>query len=198
MTPEKPFAPAADRNRHAILEALRHELSATDRVLEIGSGTGQHVCHFAAELPSVLWLPTDRAVNLPGINRWIAESGCTNIMPATELDLSAESPPINGVTACYSANTLHIVSWPLVEKLFILAARLLDEQGKLCIYGPFRFDGHHVSDGNRQFDQQLRAADPASGIRDIHDLDELARHKGFSAARITAMPANNHLLIWDR
>ncbi len=198
MMPEKPYAPAAERNKQAILEALQKELSANDVVLEFGSGTGQHLCHFAAHMPGVLWQPSDLADKLTGIRQWIAESGCTNILTPLELDLGATQNPETNVSVCYSANTLHIVSWTLVEHLFRLSATLLGNEGKLCIYGPYSFDGEHVSDGNRQFDQQLRCADPSSGIRDKTDLDQLAQRFGFTPARVISMPANNHLLIWDR
>ncbi len=198
LTMQKPFAPAADRNKLAILEALQHELSANDVVFEFGSGTGQHLCHFATHLPNVLWQPTDLADKLPGIRQWIAESGCLNILPPLELDLNASQRPAADVSVCYSANTLHIVSWPLVKQLFRHTAMMLGDGGKLCIYGPFVFNGEHVSDGNRQFDQQLRRADPRSGIRDTNDLNQLAQLCGFAPARIIGMPANNHLLIWDR
>jgi len=194
---QKPFAPAAERNKQAVLDALLMELSANDVVLEFGSGTGQHLCHFAARLPEVSWQPTDLADKLPGIQQWIEESGCSNIMPPLEFDIATAQTPALHVSVCYSANTLHIVSWPLVEQLFMHSKNLLESGGKLCVYGPYSFDGEHVSDGNRQFDQQLRSADPYSGIRDRNDLDQLAREYGFSPARIISMPANNHLLIWD-
>ena len=198
MMSQKPFAPSADRNRHAILDVLRTELTAGDSVLEFGSGTGQHVCHFAHELPEVRWQPTDKADKLPGMIQWIEQSGCTNILAPSELDLRHQVPEFRDITLCYSANTLHIVSWPLVEKLFMQAAQVLGAAGKLCIYGPFMFDGQHISEGNREFDRQLRAADPDSGIRDIAELDQLAQSQGFLCARATALPANNHLLVWDR
>lgn len=198
MTSDKPFAPSAERNRQAILDALRPLLSDDELVLEFGSGTGQHICHFAPQLPTVRWQATDRADKLPGMQQWIDECNCPNILPPQELDLSADVAPMAGVTTCYSANTLHIVSWPLVEALFTLAARTLANGGKLCVYGPFMFNGEHISDGNRQFDQHLRAGDPESGIRDVNDLDQLAVEHGFSAARINPLPANNHLLVWER
>lgn len=197
MTPRKPFAPSAERNKQAILEALQQELSANDVVFEFGSGTGQHLCHFAAHLPDVLWQPSDLADKLPGIRQWIAESGRSNILPPLELDLSTTQKPAAEISVCYSANTLHIVSWPLVEQLFRHAAIMLGNGGKLLIYGPYTFNGEHVSDGNRQFDLQLRGEDPHSGIRDANDLDQLARQCGFAPARVIGMPANNHVLVWD-
>ncbi len=198
MPPQKPYAPAADRNKQAILEALQYELSAKDVVFEFGSGTGQHLCHFAANLQEVLWQPTDLVGKLAGIRQWIAESGCSNILPPLELDLGATQNPDMDVSVCYSANTLHIVNWALVEQLFKHSAMLLGNKGKLCIYGPYTFNGKHISDGNQQFDQQLRGADPRSGIRDTTDLDQLAQLNGYAPARVISMPANNHLLIWDR
>ena len=198
MTLQKPFAPAAERNKQAILEKLQYELAANDVVLEYGSGTGQHLCHFATNLPEILWQPSDLADKLTGIRQWIAESSCSNILPPLELDLGATHNPELDVSVCYSANTLHIVSWTLVTRLFEHSALMLGHVGKLCIYGPFSFNGKHVSDSNRRFDQQLRREDPQSGIRDSIDLDQLAQLNGYAPARVISMPANNHLLIWDR
>jgi SAM-dependent methyltransferase len=194
----KPFAPSADRNKQAILAALTHELSSEHLVFEFGSGTGQHVSYFARHLTTVRWQPSDIADKLPGIRQWTEASGCDNILPPIELDLSSSTPELPDISACYSANTLHIVSWLLVERLFQHAATMLRKDGKLCVYGPFRFHGTHVSDGNQRFDQQLRAADADSGIREFADLDRLAQRQGFRPARIVPMPTNNHLLIWDR
>lgn len=195
---DKPFAPAAERNRHAILPLLKNALSPGELVLEFGSGTGQHVCHFAAHMPDVRWLPTDRAENLPGICQWIDESRCPNILSPQVLDLNRPSPAAKGVTSCYSANTLHIISWPLVEALFTTAATLLSKGGKLMVYGPVRIGGDYGTEGNQRFDQLLRSGDPSSGLRDTRDLDLLAQNQGFSAASIQVMPAGNHLLTWDR
>lgn len=193
----KAYSAAAERNKHAILAVLRNEVSDKDLVFEFGSGTGQHTCHFASHLPNVTWQPSELADKLPGIRQWIAESECTNILPPLELDLQPERQADMIASHCYSANTLHIVSWPLVKRLFQQSATILSTGGKLCIYGPFKFDNKHTSDGNDQFDQQLRRTDPKSGIRDVSDLDRLANQHGFTSARIINMPANNNLLIWD-
>ena len=148
MHKNKPFAPSADRNKEAILDTLRVELGDDERVLEYGSGTGQHACHFAQMLPGICWQPSDRADKLPGIQQWISDSACSNILPPIELDLAQTDKPLPSVTACYSANTLHIVSLALVERLFTHAAEVLPESGKLFVYGPFRFEGEHISPGN--------------------------------------------------
>lgn len=198
MTTNKPFAPSADRNKDAILAVLRMELSAGDRVLEYGSGTGQHACHFAQMLPDIRWQPSDVTSNLPGIQQWINDDACSNILPPIELDLSKNEKPLPSVTACYSANTLHIVSQALVEQLFAHSSQVLPENAKLLIYGPFSFDGKHTSEGNQAFDQKLKRENPGGGIRDVAELDQLAKSYRFSPARIVPMPSNNHLLIWTR
>ncbi len=196
MNESKPFSAAAERNRNAILEAISEELVPGDRVFEFGSGTGQHVCHFAAALPQITWQPSDLPERLSGIEQWIAESGCSNILPPVAWDLASDHPASQSVNLCYTANTLHIVSWPLVQRLFQHSAALLPENGKLCIYGPFLINGHYTSEGNRLFDQQLQSRDNKSGLRELNDLNRLARGVGFSDARVVAMPANNHFLIW--
>lgn len=194
----KPFAPAAERNKHAILQALRVELSSEDQVFEFGSGTGQHLCYFAARMPNIVWQTSDVAAHLAGIRQWCSESQLPNLLPPVEFDLRTAAPSAIHASVCYSANTLHIISWDLVKRLFACAAEILDSKEKLCIYGPFRFNGEHISDSNHHFDLQLRNADADSGIRDIADLDRVALQAGFDVARIMPLPANNHLLVWQR
>jgi len=147
-------------------------------------------------MPNIRWQPSDLADKLPGIRQWIAESGCTNIADPLELDISARVTPDIQVSDCYTANTLHIVSWPHVVKLFSHAAKLLDNQGSLFAYGPFKVNAQHTSEGNRQFDEQLRASEPTSGIRHLEDLNELAVEQGMKPADRIQMPANNFLLRW--
>lgn len=198
MTDSKPFAPSADRNKQAILEALQSELSGHERIVEIGSGTGQHACHIANAMPHILWQPTELADKLPGIEQWIHDSGCTNVLTPVVLDLASDNTPLEGASVCYSANTLHIVSWKLVQALFQYAASLLDERGKLIVYGPFSINGQHTSEGNRIFDEQLRTSDPYSGIRELRELDQLAGLHAFNSATVIDMPANNKLLCWRK
>lgn len=198
MTDNKPCAPAADRNKHAILQALRPLLSADERVFEFGSGTGQHACHIAAELPGIVWQPSDLASKLPGICQWIAESACSNILQPVELDLGRQRKPDFIASMCYSANTLHIVSWAMVEELFRCSASMLPTGGRLIAYGPYKVNRRHISHGNEVFDQQLRESGGSSGIRDIGELDELAGDYGFAQSVMTDMPANNKLLCWAK
>lgn len=197
MNDAKPCAPAAERNKQAILVALQEILHANDTVFEFGSGTGQHACHIASALPDITWQPSDLPDKLPGIQQWITDSGCSNVFPPVALDLSLLPSTTHKVSVCYTANTLHIISWTLVEQLFTLSANMLSVGGKLCIYGPFKFAGKHCSEGNLQFDKSLRSADPNSGIRDVVDLDKFAHSIGLSREKTVDMPANNQLLVWS-
>jgi len=194
---DKPIAPAADRNKQPILEALLELLIDGDKVFEVGSGTGQHVCHFAANMPLTVWQPSDIPDKLAGIQMWMGESECTNILDPIVFDLRDATLPAVQASVWYTANTLHIVDWNLVERLFDVVAKSLAVGGKFVAYGPFRIGGEHVSRGNVEFDQQLRANNPHSGIRDIVELDTLAAKVGFLPASKVALPANNFLLIWQ-
>ena len=198
MSQQKPFAPSAERNKQAILDVLRRELTEHDHVLEFGSGTGQHLTHFAKAMPYVQWIPSDLSEQLPGISQWMSEAQVTNILNPIELDLRAPELPNIKVTACYTSNTFHIVSWESVKQAFKCSATLLEEGEKFLSYGPYSINGQHTSQGNEEFDQQLRSNNPESGIRDIHKLNSLATQHGFSAARVISMPANNQLLVWVR
>ena len=194
----KPYAPAADRNKDAILQALLEEVDGVQKILEIGSGSGQHLCHFAMQLPNIGWQPSDLADKLPGINAWIADSACANIESPIELNVETDEWPIVQADLCYTSNTLHIVSWSAVESLFRGCARVLPRAGKLVAYGPVREHGAHTSQSNAEFDQMLRTSDPLSGVRDIEKLDQLAAQYQFAAARKVKMPVNNYLMIWQR
>lgn len=193
----KPFSPSADRNKEPILGALRHEVSDNQQVLEIGSGTGQHACFFAESLPGILWQPTELKQNIPGIEFWINETPIKNVLPPKELDVDVHPWPDIGADVCYTCNTFHIVSMQSVKHIYQGCKALLGNSGKLCVYGPFSINGQHNSSGNAAFDQQLRASNPDSGIRDLSQLDKLAQQSGFSTYRSTKMPANNLFVVWE-
>lgn len=176
---------------------LRHELSANQKVLEIGSGTGQHACFFAAALPNIVWQPTELKQNIPAITRWVGEENLDNILDPIELDVDVRPWPIKQADVCYTCNTFHIVSLQSVHSIFKGCIAVLADGGKLCVYGPFSVDGQHTSTGNERFDQQLREADPASGVRDLSELNVMAQQLGFVACRHVQMPANNFLVVWE-
>ena len=193
----KPFAPSCERNQGPILEVLQRHLGTTRRVLEIGSGTGQHAVHFAAAMPWLAWQCSDRADNLPGIAAWRDEAALANTPPAIELDVVGPWPG-NGFDAVFTANSLHIMGWPQVEAFFAGVGKVLQEDGLLIVYGPFNYGGDFTSDSNRAFDQWLKDRDPASGIRDFEVVDALARAIGLALVEDNAMPANNRALVWQK
>lgn len=197
MVTEKPFAPSCERNQGPILEVLRRHLGGTRRVLEVGSGTGQHAVRFAAAMSWLAWQCSDRTDNLPGIASWLDEAGLPNTPPAIELDVDG-SWPDGGFDAVFTANSLHIMGWSQVEAFFAGVGKVLEEDGLLIVYGPFNYGGAFTSDSNRAFEQWLKDRDPASGIRDFEAVDALARGIGLMLVEDNAMPANNRCLVWRR
>ncbi len=195
---DKPFAPACERNRDPILVVLREHFADRRRVLEIGSGTGQHAVHFAAALPHLLWQSSDRAGNLPGIRQWLAEAALPNTPPAIELDVAGAWPTDLRFDAVFSANTLHIMAWAEVERLFAKLPSVLADDAIVVIYGPFHRGGHPTSASNADFDASLRARAPHMGVRDLADVDAQARGVGFTLVAEHAMPANNFCVVWRR
>lgn len=196
-TVDKPFAPAAARNAEPILGVLREAFADHRRLLEIGSGTGQHAAHCAAAMPWLEWQCSDVRAHLPGIRAWLDEAALPNTPPPIALDVNGEWPD-GCFDAVFSANTLHILSWPEVKRLFSGFGGLLAESATLVIYGPFKRDGLHTAESNASFDAQLRAQDPERGIRDMADVDALAEAIGLRRVATHAMPANNFCLVWAR
>jgi cyclopropane fatty-acyl-phospholipid synthase-like methyltransferase len=192
-----PFSEACERNKDPILEKLREHFAAATRVLEIGSGTGQHALHFAAALPQLAWQTSEVPGQLDAVRAWLAARGLPNVLAPIELDVRGEWPA-GSFDAIFSANTLHIMGWDGVCALFRGVARCLAPGGVLAIYGPFNYGGRHTSDSNAAFDDLLRRRDPASGIRDREAVEELARAAGLAPVADHAMPANNRLLVWAR
>jgi cyclopropane fatty-acyl-phospholipid synthase-like methyltransferase len=195
---DKPFAPACERNRDPILSVLRTHFADRTHVLEIGSGTGQHAVHFAAALPHLVWQTSDVPENLPGIRLWLDEANLPNTPAPIELDVGGDAWPADRYDALFSANTLHIMSWPEVERFFANIANIATPDAKLAIYGPFNYDGQFTSESNAAFDESLKARAPHMGIRDIEAVDALARKAGFAMIDDVAMPANNRTLVWQR
>jgi len=193
-----PNAPAAVRNRDAILQVIRTELYGKQQVFEIGSGTGQHAIHFAAALPELTWQTSDLADNHPAIHHWISESGLANVLEPKFLDVSEAGETAERYTAVFSANTSHIMNKSSVMDMVAYVSRSLLPNGKFLLYGPFRVGGRFNGDSNARFDQSLRAQDPSMGIRDLEWIDDMAMLKGLVQQRTYAMPANNLLVVWMR
>lgn len=193
----KPYAESCERNRGPILEVLRAHFADRTRVLEIGSGTGQHAVHFAAALPHVTWQTSDLEPKLPGLRLWLEEARLPNLPPPLALDVSG-SWPAERFDAVFTANTLHIMSWSSVRDLFAALDGAVDNDGVLVAYGPFNYDGRYTSPSNAGFDNWLRHRSSQSGIRDFGEVDGLARSIGFALVQDRAMPANNRTLAWRR
>ena len=193
----KPHSSACDRNRDPILAVLREHFADARRVLEIGSGTGQHAAYFASHLPQLIWQASDREENLPGIRAWLDEAGLSNTPTPLPLDVSG---PWNEdrFDAVFSANTLHIMAWSEVEQLFARLPQVTEIGATLIIYGPFNEGGRYSSESNAAFDESLQARGSHMGIRDAEAVDALATHAGFILVDDVAMPANNRCRVWHR
>jgi len=194
---DKPYAPACERNRDPILDVLRKHFADRRRVLEIGSGTGQHAVHFAAALPHLVWQTSERARNLAGIRLWLEEAALANTPPPVVLDVNAAWPAAR-FDAVFSANTLHIMAWDDVSAMFQALPQVLEQDATLAFYGPFNYGGRATSESNALFDARLKEDDPRQGVRDIEAVDALAQAIGFGLAADIAMPANNRTLVWRR
>jgi cyclopropane fatty-acyl-phospholipid synthase-like methyltransferase len=194
----KPFVEACERNRAPILEVLRIELAGKSRLLEIGSGTGQHAVYFAPEFPGLVWQTSDVVRNHPDIRAWLDEAGLANVLPPLALDVCEDDWPSESYDAAFSSNTAHWMSWPEVECLFSGVGEVLQAGGAFCLYGPFNYRGKYTSASNARFDHWLKARDPSSGIRDFEAVDELARKAGMTLRQDYEMPANNRVLAWSK
>jgi len=207
----KPHSPACDRNKDPILAVLREHFADRRRVLEIGSGTGQHAVHMAAAMPGLIWQCSDAEDALAGIRMWLDEAALPNTPPPIALQAVVEpaphfAPPLSasvigeggGFDAIFSANTLHIMGWPEAQAFFAGLPALLASDAVVAVYGPFNRDGAYTSESNRQFDAWLKARDPRSGIRDLEAVCALGEAVGLRLDADVAMPANNRMLVWRR
>ncbi len=195
---DKPYSAACERNRKPILAVLRKYFAGRRHVLEIGSGTGQHAAYFAAAMPHLIWQASDRRENLPGVQSWLSEAALPNTPVPLALDVAAGAWPVTRYDAIFSANTLHIMSWPEVEALFAALPAATTDDAMLVVYGPFNYGGKYTSASNASFDESLRLRAPHMGIRDFAEVDALASHAGFGLIEDVAMPANNRCLVWRR
>jgi SAM-dependent methyltransferase len=195
---DKPFSESSAENREPILAVLREVFADCRKVLEIGSGTGQHAVYFGAELSHLSWQTADLPQHHAGIRMWLDEAALPNLLAPIALDVNRSDWLDGRYDAVFSANTLHIVSWPEVEKLFAGVGRVLQPGGVLAIYGPFNYNGRFTSPSNARFDQWLKQRDPASGVRDFEAVDALARAQNLTLQTDIAMPVNNRTLVWRR
>ena len=189
------FSAACERNKNPILQQLISWLQANDKVLEIGSGSGQHGVFFAESLPGIIWQCSDRMEMIAGL----MENLSTEKLPRPlTLDVMTYTWEEAQYDVVFSANTLHIMPWSAVYHFLTNVTAALVDKGKLILYGPFRYAGEFTSPSNQLFDQQLKTTDPQRGIRDFEQVNSLLQQQGLTLLHDQAMPANNQLLVWQR
>jgi cyclopropane fatty-acyl-phospholipid synthase-like methyltransferase len=194
----KPFAESSVENRQPIFKVIEPLLQDCQTLLEIGSGTGQHAVYFSQSLPHLTWQCSDLKHNHAGINMWIDESGLENVKAPIELDTLNSDWPDQSFDAVFSANTVHIMDWNMVQGLFAGLAQVMNVGGRFLLYGPFNYNGQYSSESNARFDQWLKERDPGSGIKDFEKLDQLAKEAGLKLVNDYEMPVNNRLLYWQK
>jgi SAM-dependent methyltransferase len=193
-----PFSAACERNKDPILEVLRVRFADRTRILEIGSGTGQHAVHFARALTHLTWHPTEQLAYLPDLALRAKQEGPRNLRVPTVLDVRQTLWPLRSVDGMFTANTLHIMSWPEVTALYRGVGAVLAPGGVFCVYGPFRYAGRYTSESNQEFDRVLRERDPNSGLRDIEAVAALAEQYGLLLDADHDLPANNRLVVFTK
>ena len=191
------FAPATQRNRQPILDVLSRVLPGSGKVLEVGSGTGEHAVWFAQHLRPLIWQPSDPD---PQMRRSIvahaAVAGCATLREPIDVDATAPVWPITEAAAVVSINMIHIAPWAAAAGLVAGAARIIPGDGALYLYGPFRRHGRHTAPSNQAFDDSLRAQNPAWGVRDLEAVQALAEPLGLQLDEVVDMPANNLSVIF--
>lgn len=196
---DKRHAPATVRNRDAIAAVLTDWLPKEGTVLEVASGSGEHVVHFAAAFPGLRWQPSDPdPAALTSIAAWSAEAGLANIALPLPLDAAAPDWPLAAADAILCINMVHISPWQATRGLFAGAARLLPSGAPLILYGPYVEAEVPTAESNLAFDASLRARNPAWGLRDTRAVKEAAAAAGLAFAERRAMPANNLMLLFRR
>lgn len=194
MTGERPFSQACENNKGPILAVLEQHCQAPGTLLEIGAGTGQHAAWLSAQLPHLIWQPSDVADNLPGVRQWLQEPGNRALDPL-ELDVSGTWPQGN-FTYLFSANTFHIMSRELVMRCIEEGCAHLTDNGLFLIYGPFKVAGQFTSDSNAEFDRWLKEIDPQRGIRDREWVEQRFARHGRTLLAEHDLPANNKVLVF--
>ena len=195
---DKPHSPSCERNREPILDVLRGAFADRRHVLEIGSGTGQHAVFFAAAMPALQWQTSERSEYLTGVQSWLDDAALTNTPSPITFDVGQEDWPSTRFDAIFTANTLHIMAWQEVERLFARLPEIMSEDCIVAVYGPFNIDGQYTSDSNAGFDRWLHERGAHMAIRDLAAVDALAAAAGLQRFALHSMPANNFCAVWQR
>lgn len=195
---ELPFSQACENNKDYIFEVLKNAFADRVKVLEIGSGTGQHALYFAQRMPWLRWQPSDMPQSLLYLHDRHNVYAGTNLEQGVALDVTQDPWPVEIPDALFTANTLHIMSYSAVQRMFSMLGRKAAVGTVLAVYGPFNYGGQYTSDSNARFDQWLAQQNPQSAIRHFESVNGLAAAAGFVLQSDNTMPANNRLLVWQR
>jgi Protein of unknown function (DUF938) len=194
----KRYAPATERNRDAITQVLRDILPSTGTVLEIASGTGEHVVHFASIFPNLMWQPSDPDPSaLNSIAAWQSEADSPNVLPPQKID-AASDWTIDRADSIICINMVHISPWSATLGLLRNAARILATGAPLYLYGPYIQAGVPTAQSNLDFDHSLKSRNPDWGLRSVDSMVAEAAKVGFDLTQSMPMPANNLSLIFRR
>ena len=194
----KLYSESCERNQEPILKILQEGLTKQQYVLEIASGTGQHAVYFGRALPHLSWQTSELTQKHESILAWLNEIKLPNVLPPVTINVNDVKWPVGIVDAVFNANTVHIISWLEVERMFAGIARVLNAKGILCLYGAFKYKGDFTSESNARFDAFLRSNNRNSGIRDFEDINRLAESHGLFLVKDVGMPSYNQTLVWQR
>ncbi len=192
------YSEACERNQQPILDVLQHYLQPSHRVLEIGSGSGQHALFCVEQLQHNHWQPSELPGNLAALQHNLSLFNLSGIRSPIPLDVSMPPRFSHAYDLLFTANTLHIMSWSSVQDLIRLAGEIIAPEGFMVVYGPFRYQNAYTSPSNAAFDQWLKQRDPQSGIRDFEALESLANDANLFLLKDWTMPANNQCLVWQK
>jgi Protein of unknown function (DUF938) len=194
---ERLYAPATERNRKAILSVLKSILPMQGKVLEIASGTGEHITFWAPYFPNITWQPSDPdPMHLASIEGWIAQLPAANILPPIQIDVTNQTWSIDSVEVILCVNMIHIAPWEACLGILQGAQSLLSKGGLLYLYGPFKQQGKHTAPSNEAFDLSLRAQDPSWGVRDLEAVIDSAQKHDLHVQQVIPMPDNNLSVVF--
>ena len=194
----KEYSPSVDRNKDFIFDVLNMYLTSTGKLLEVGSGTGQHAVYFAKKFPKIKWVTSDVKANHSSIKAWLNECELKNISGPEKLMIGVDDFPRAKFDFVFTANTLHIMSWKECKALFKLLGKRLREDSLFIVYGPFNYNGKFTSESNANFDVWLKERNELSGVRNFEDVCRNMDKAGFELVNDHEMPANNRILVFRR
>ena len=191
------FSDACERNKIPILKVLNEELDS-GTVLEIGSGTGQHSVFFSKEIPSIKWYPSDTISNFESLNAFVTNYQNNNLQTPFVIDITQDQWIDFKVDYVFTSNTFHIINNALLTYFFYQCSKVMKSNGKLIIYGPFKFDNQFNSPSNQTFDELLKESDSFSGLKNFEEIVSIALKFDFKFSKKYEMPANNNILVFKK